>query len=252
MKQWDSAASAHLKTVTSELRAVGVARLLEEQVRAVWQRNVDAHDPLLGDTSLSLGVACSENLRELVVGTCAGDGSVWRRRGVGASTVDRSLRVEVRGVRLGLMKAPPSRVRTPDWTGAAFHWEQESDVRRTAAERNSVAYRPTDSDQADRQLALAEESGPLAAAAAMRDFLVVWSGQVESALTAGWLGIPSLGGAGWFAVELLWRDESGEDGARARDDDSPSDGDSFADLPAPQPGVSLKERRDVAGDQQQS
>jgi hypothetical protein len=251
MTQWDDAASAHLRTVAADLREVGIARMLEEQVRAVWRRNVDGHDPLLGDTSLSLGIDCSENLRELVVRNCAGDGSVWRRRGVAASVTDRSLRLDVAGVRLGLMKAPPSPARTPEWTASSFHWEQESDVRRTAAERNSSAYRPCESDQADRQLILAVEVKK-PAATEMRDLLVVWSGQVEPALTAGWLGLPSLGRPGWFAVELLWWDEPGEDGARRRDEDLPSDGESFADLPAPQPSVTLKNRRDVAGGQSRS
>lgn len=248
MTQWDSAASAHLDTVVADLHEAGVASMLEEQVRAVWRRNVDGHDPLLGDTSLSLGIDCSENLRELVVRNCAGDGSAWRRRGVSSSVNDRSLRLDVAGVRLGLMKAPPSSTRTPEWTASSFHWEQESDVRRTAAERNSSAYRPSESDQVDRQLALAVEVRR-PAATEMRDFLVVWSGQVEPVLTAGWLGLPSLGRPGWFAVKLLWWDEPGEDRARRRDEDLPSGGDSFADLPAPEPNVTLKNRRDVAGGQ---
>lgn len=245
MTQWDSAAAAHLQTIAADLHEVGVARLIEEQVRAVWRRNVDGHDPLLGDTSLSLGIVCSENLRELLVRACVGNGSDWRKRGVAASVTDRSLRLDVAGVRVGLMKAPPSLARTPAWTASSFYWEQESDVRRTAAERNSSAYRPCKSDQADRQLTLAIEAQP--AATAMRDVLLVWSGQVEPALTAGWLGLPSLGRPGWFAVELLWWDEPGADGARRRDDSPASDSDSFADLPAPQPSVTLKDRRDVAG-----
>ncbi len=248
MTQWDSAASAHIQTVVADLHETGVARMLEEQVRAVWRRNVDGHDPLLGDTSLSLGIDCAENLRELVVCNCAGDSSVWRKRGVSASVTDRSLRLDVAGVRLGLMKAPPSSARTPEWTASSFHWEQESDVRRTAAERNSSAYRPCESDQPGRQLALAVEVKK-PAATEMRDLLVVWSGQVEPALTAGWLGLPSLGRPGWFAVDLLWWDEPGEEGARRHDEDLPSGGDSFADLPAPQPNVTLKNRRGVAGGQ---
>lgn len=222
--------------------------MLEKHVQAVWRRNVDGHDPLLGDTSLSLGIDCSENLRELVVRNCAGAGSVWCQRGVATSVTDRSLRLDVAGVRLGLMKAPPSSARTPDWTASSFHWGQESDVRRTAAERNTSAYRPCESDQPYRQLALAVEVKK-PAATEMRDFLVVWSGQVEPALTAGWLGLPSLVQPGWFAVELLWWDEPGVEGVRRHDEDLPSDVDSFADLPTPQPNVTLKNRRGVTGGQ---
>jgi len=250
MNQWDSVAAAHLEIVAAKLRAVGVGQLIDEQVRAVWRRNVDAFDPMLGDTSLSLGISCSENLRELVMRSCTGDSSVWRGRGVTASTVDRSLRLDACGVRLGLMKAPPSQVRTPDWAGAAFRWEQESDVRHAAAERNSAAYRPADSDQTGRQLALAVERGPATLAAGMLDLLIVWSGQREPALTAGWLGLPSLSRPGWFAVELLWWADPGEDAAR-RHNERPFEGDSFSDLPTPQPRVTLKDRRDVAGGQEE-
>jgi hypothetical protein len=248
MTQWDSAASAHLETVVADLHEVGVASMLQEQVRAVWRRNVDGHDPALGDTSLSLGIDCSENLRELVVRSCSGEGSIWRRRGVSASVNDRSLRLHVAGLRLGLMKAPPSSSRMPEWTATSFHWEQESDVRRAAAERNSSVYRPSESDQADRQLALPVEA-IRPAATEMRDLLIVWSGQVEPALTAGWCGLPCLGRPGWFAVKLLWWDEGAEDGARRRGEDRPFGGEGFADLPAPELSVRLKSRRDVAGDQ---
>lgn len=248
MTQWDGGAAAHLEAVVTDLVEAGVASLLEEQVRAVWRRNVDGHDPLLGDTSLSLGIDCSENLRELVLRSCADEGSVWRRRGVSASAHDRSLRLEAAGVRVGLMKAPPSATRTPEWTASSFHWEQESDVRRTAAQRNSSAYRPSVSDQGDRQLSL-EVEGRRPSATDMRDFLVVWSGQVEPTLTAGWLGLPSLGRPGWFAVKMLWWDEPGQGGARRPDEHLPSTADGFADLPAPQPSVTLKNRRDSAGGQ---
>jgi hypothetical protein len=251
MGQWDSAALQHLQAVVDELRAVDVAALFEEQVRTVWCRNVDAFDQLLGDTPLSLGIDCAENLRELVLRACAGEDSPWQERGVSAVSVDRSLRVDACGVRISVMKAPPFRLRTPDWTGAAFNWGQESDVRRSAAERNSAVYRPANSDQPDRQLVLPVETQPSAAASGMKDLLLVWSGQMEPALTAGWLGLPSIETPSWYAVEPLWWDEPGEDAARRGDEESPSDGDGFADRPTPQPHVRLKDRRDVAGDQQQ-
>lgn len=167
-----------------------------------------------------------------------------------AVSVDRSLRVDACGVHIGVMKAPPSRLRTPDWFGAAFHWAQESDVRRTAAEHNSATYRPTASDQSDRQLAFPVESRPPAVASTMQDLLLVWSGQAEPALTAGWLGLPCAEGANWYAVEPLWWDQPGEDAAQRPDTVSPSDGDGFADRPAPQPSVRLKDRRDAAGEEQ--
>jgi len=250
MTQWDSAASAHLQAVRSSLRDTGVEELLEAHVQAVWRRNVDGYDPLLGDTPLSLGIDCSENLRELLLRSCAGADTAWRSGGVVASTVDRSLRLEAAGVRLGLMKAPPAQTRTPDWTSATFHWEQESEVRRSAAERNSAAYLPVESDQADRQLTLPLESATGRDAAAMRDFVVVWSGQVEPALTAGWLGLPSLGRPGWFAVEQLWWEESSTDGARRPEETPQASSHSFADLPAPLPSLRLRNRRDTAADGQ--
>lgn len=54
MTDWDSAALQHLQAVAKQLRAVDIAALFEEQVRAVWRRNVDAYDQVLGDTPLTL------------------------------------------------------------------------------------------------------------------------------------------------------------------------------------------------------
>ena len=247
MAIWDSGAAAHLEAVVHELREVGAVSLLEEQVRAVWRRNVDGHDPLLGDTSLSLGIDCSENLRELLVRECTGGDSPWQARGLSASVRDRSLRLDVSGVRIFLMKAPPRpSARTPQWDGAAFHWEQQSEVRLDVAERNCAAYDPVASDQTDRQLAMALD-GEAPDATRMRDFMVVWSGQIEPVLTAGWIGLPSLERPGWFAVEPLWWDEPGEDGVRREDVAPPSSGDGFDALPTPQPNISLKPRQTAAG-----
>lgn len=249
MSRWDEAAETHLEAVAAHLREVGVVSLLRGQVQAVWRRNVDGHDPLLGDTSLSLGVHCSENLRELVVRECTGGSSPWRARGVAASVVDRSLRLDVAGVRVGLVKAPPRPSdRTPQWDGAAFRWESESEVRLAAAERNSAAYRPSESEQDGRSLALPLETAT-PDATHLRDLWVVWSGQLEPALTAGWIGFPSAGRPSWFAVEPLWWDEPGEGGERRRDPVSPSAGADFEDLPTPEPSIRLKGRRDTGSGQ---
>lgn len=252
MTQWDEAALQHLQAVVAKLRAAGVAGLLERQARAVWRRNVDTFDHMMGDTALTLGVTCAENLRELVSRACADADGPWRRGGASAVSVDRSLRLDVCGVHIGVMKAPPSRRRTPDWTGVAFNWDQESGVRRHAAEHNSTAYQPADSHQRDRQLALPVERLRTNTADAMRDLLLVWSGQMEPALTAGWLGLPSSEGLSWHAVEPLWWDEPGKDATRHTDGAPTRSADSFVDRPAAQPNVRLKSRRNDAEDERLS
>src|SRR4051794_21179062 len=120
MTEWDSAAEVHLKDTITTLQELGVAQLFEEQVATVWRRNVDAYDPQLGDTPRSLGVTCSENLRELILRACASTEVPWPAGDVVGRAVDNSLRLEARGTRLALMKAPPSSVRTPDWASNVF------------------------------------------------------------------------------------------------------------------------------------
>lgn len=247
MNEWDSAAATYLRDLVSQLRTAGVIELFEEQVPTVWRRNVDSFDRLLGDTNRSLGFTCHENLRELVVRACAGESSAWRQRGVTALAVDSSLRVDACGVRLGLMKAPPSTKRTPAWHGSDFAWGQDSEVRRAAAERNSVAYRPTASDQLNRQLVMSLEDAEAVDATRLRDVFLVWSGQLEPALTAGWLGLPSLEGPAWFAVEPLWWHEQPGQLQNKGSDDGPARGGNFADLPAPNPVIKLKNRHEATG-----
>lgn len=240
MKQWDGAASARLDEVCGHLQEAGVVDLFRNRVRKVWRRNVNGFAPSEGDTSLSLGITCAENLRELIIGDCAGDNSPWKTRNVRALNIERSLRVEVGGLRLGLMKAPPSQTRTPLWNGTSFNWQQESDVRRLAAQRNSHAYRPSTSDQADRQMALGGSGETESAPDAMQDLLVVWSGQLEEPLTAGWVGFPSSGFPSWYAVALLWWDEPTEGSLERRSNEPVKRPGSFTELPVPAPIVKLK------------
>jgi len=117
--------------------------------------------------------------------------------------------------------------------------------------QNSRAFRPAQSDQHQRQLALPVLHLP-ATAEAMRDVLLVWSGQREPALTAGWLALPSNEGPNFYAVEQLWWDEPRHDTGRVNTDDGAPTADGFADQPAPTPQVRLKARRQSADGQHPS
>ncbi len=235
---WDTAAADQLARTAEILRHLGVVDLLERQVSTVWRRNVSTFDPQLGDTNLSLALTSTENLRELLVREGAGADSPWPKRGVAITSVDNALRLEVAGLRLGQMKAPPSRSAEPHWHGPAFRWVQGSDIRAQMAERNSRAYRPLVSEQLGRQLALDVGEGAGGSPNGLCDVLLVWTGDVDTATTGGWLGFPCLGELSWYALTSLWSHQpsamlDGEQGAAQATAN-------FDDRPVPSPTVTLR------------
>lgn len=250
--KWDSAAAAHLEAVVANLRQAGAVGLLEEYVAAVYRRNVDNYDTQLGDTLRSLGGTCAENLRELIVRACSGAESLWLARGVRASAPETSLQVEACGIRLLLMKGPPTPQRTPDWISSAFCWtQQDSAVRLRAATRNHEAYRPEHSDETHAQLALpisgatlsrnVEATADGAEPSGLTDVLLVWSGDLDTAATSGWLGFPTLGASNWFAVAPLWHHDLGGGSTLGRHQGGGGgDGDTYASRAEPVATVTLK------------
>lgn len=240
MEAQDGPAARHLEHAIKRLGDVGLARLLEEHVAAVWRRNLDEHDPLHGDNAKSLGIRCHENLRELLSRECNDATTAWASRGVSASTSDGSLAIRLDTLRVSLMKAPPSSDRTPAWESAKFNWLGGSDVRHDAAMRNSRAYDPPDSDQPGSQLAFAVPPGQRDAPSAMLDCLLVWSGDLRTGQTAGWVGLPKLAHPYWYAVEPLWWHDDRPRVQSVGPTDGPSSGPRFDEQPIPLPAIRLR------------
>jgi hypothetical protein len=235
MNSFSSVAEARLAGLVSDVRAAGLDICVSELVRRVWRNDIDRHEPdELGDTAMSLGVQASVNLRILAERSFKED-PAWAIDGLTVASPQLSLQLGFRGSRIRFMKTPPGHGRIPQWS--TFEWSEHSGRGRLdMAEANSLAvggYTPAPgqlhfhlSDSAPRP------SGP-------KDFLLVWSGDPENALTAGWLTVPSRGALPFLATTALWWDDQPDHGLEDASQNAPG-GDSFDARPVPNTGVKLK------------
>jgi len=259
MKQWDSAAAERLDVLVADLRARGVVDVARDLADKVWRANLQRYEPReLGDTTRWLGMSAAGDLTQLLGRHYAG-ANVRDSTGVSACWPDGALVLKAGGVRMHVMKAPASPLRTPAW--GAFAWSTaDSQSRLLSARRNSAQYAPADSDQDGRppMLSRPEEClrldsglagqqdplwGPGEDPARLCDVMLVWSGEQEHAVTAGWLGLPSEGSPPWFAVAPLWWDEAPLVQAVYPEpfSNNPT-GDTFNTRPQPQLDLGLKRR----------
>lgn len=194
----DAAARALLDELVVEWTDGGVLEPLQDLIRMVWPRNLDRHEPVLGDDALSLGIQSSRNICNLAVSRLSGIDGVRARDA-------RTLEVTYARRVLHIGKVG-SRSRT--WDVAGIDWAQ-SEVRSTSAQANSQVYMPVEGT-------LLEALGPLpgqpADPAALLHLHLAWQG-FEDGGTRTWLGFPRDGEPAWFAVVLL-DDNPGSGGRR--------------------------------------
>lgn len=242
MAEWDSGALAHLEDVAGRLTGLGVPAVMGKLVGGVFRRNLERHEPTEnGDTAQGLAWLCAINISQLAHRHYA-DPDATRSGQVRAALPDpNSLVVRACGVTLRVRKAPGDTLH-PAWS--AFTWHEADGVgRHLAAAANTAVYCPTESDQ-DRRSATLDtgELWPLEDPTALQHVVLTWAGEMDTGLTAGWLGFPCTGTPSWFAVTPLWRDEPGAgtvpaDSGPVSDDSS----DNFADQR--EPNIQLKLRR---------
>ena len=202
---WDDDALARVQEVSASLSECGVVDLARSLVQDVWRTNLERWEPKeLGDTRRILGQICAENLRVRTVRE--GLRKAWANRGVRFSDSENSLLIEAAGVRVRLVKAPWRSGLHPNWSND-FSWNNASTVRRMAAEDNAGHYRPGVSEFGAAPLFPLEAVTGGSDAARCREFFLVWAGEHQDGLTAGWLGLPSSTEAPWMAVHSLWTDE---------------------------------------------
>ncbi len=243
MTNLDVAAQERLAEITSALHEAGVTDLFERVIARVWKINVDRFEPdEVGDTSRSLGITASENIRTLVLREAwTAGGAAGLGRDVRVTAPNDSLLVQAGRIRLHVMKSAPAIALTePRWE-TEFTWKGESDVRIEAATANTAVYNPF----------LAVPGGlfedllpPVNSAANLREVILIWAGGANSPVTGGWLGLPVLGDRPWLAVENLWWH-----GAAAPTGESQADSlltDAFTDRATPSPVVSLKQWQKTA------
>ena len=80
---------------------------------------------------------------------------------------------------------------------------------------------------------------------AIHDFMLLWAGDPDSSLTAGYLAVPAKGPAPFAAATPLWWDdiEGTPRGATRRSPDGPS----FDEKGAASPSITLKPRPAIEG-----
>ena len=197
----DAAARALLDELITEWTDGGVLEPLRTLVSTVWSRNLDRHEPALGDDAQSLGIQSSRNICNLAVGRLGGlDGVRARDAKTLEVTYDR------RVLHIGKVGS-----RSRAWYIAGIDWAQ-SEVRTTSAQANSEAYMPVEGT-------LLEPLGPLpgqpADPAALLHLHLAWQG-FDDGGTRTWLGFPREGEPAWFAVVLL-DDNPGSRSSQPRD-----------------------------------
>jgi hypothetical protein len=195
----DAAARALLDDMVVEWTDGGVLGPLRTLVSTVWWRNLDRHEPALGDDAQSLGVQSSRNICNLAVS------ELKNRDGVHARDAN-TLEVTYAGRVLHISKVGS---RSRAWDVGGIDWAQ-SEVRTTSAQANSEAYVPVEGT-------LFEPLGPLpgqpADPTALRHLHLAWQG-FDDGGTRIWLGFPRLGEPAWFAVVLLDDNPGGSGGNR--------------------------------------
>lgn len=179
---YDDAADALLRDVIDDWVDRGILGSLRSVVAEVWPRNLDRHEPDIGDDRMVLGVQSSRNVRNLGV-------QRLQDQGIDAAVVDHSLQVKHAGRVLHMGKARSS---ATTWSIDSQRWD-DSEVRQSGALANSRAYYPSDG-----ALFPVRASDP----AALRFLHLTWQG-LDSGATRAWVGFPRDGDLPWFAVAPL-------------------------------------------------
>lgn len=245
MNQAQEAAAEALDQFKQIVVSTGSDKVLRALVRDVWAQNLDRYEPdELGDTPKALGIQCSENLRELAVRRSVGDEREatedhWAVPGLNISTPRSVLTMTLDERRIVPMKVPMSHGRVPRYDRFR-DWEYESDVRNEMAKRNSAALGGFNTANLGQPMLLAETYDLLA----IHDYMLLWAGDADSPLTAGYLAIPAKGPAPFVAATQLWWDDTDAAPRGAR---RAPDGPNFDEKGTATPAIVLKPRPAIEG-----
>lgn len=248
MEPAEAAAHAHLQATVDLCTDSGLTQAWQVLIHDVYARNLDRFEPdELGDTAMSFGVQCAENLKTRAIRRFECDDLEpaehhWDLQGVLAGTRRNSLMFEIEGNRIFVMKVPFGQGRDPQWT-VEKHWEQSSEIRHNLAVGNSRVLGGYKTFSGGDDGLFPHPARPRQ----VRDYLLVWGGEAASPLTAGWLAIPTMGDKPFVAVAPLWRDDepAAPPTTRKRGDRGPS----FEDRAANAPEITIKPRPAAEGGQ---
>lgn len=222
------------------MNETGLMSLIRHAAVDVWRANRDRHEPdELYDDAFTLSVVSTRNLANRLFEQISSDKG-WPAKGVSVLRQSSTTVVGLRGVDLRFVKAPHRTGRRPNFD-TDFDWAR-SEFRFAAAMRNRAAYHPPPARADHASLFEIEQADAPEAAARCRDAFVVWAAELESGLTAGWLGLPTTSADRWLAVLPLWWDEQRI--SAAANDILPNDAgrDPRGSAP-PVPDIRLKHRR---------
>ena len=219
----------------------GLVRAWQRLVQDVYASNLARHEPdELGDTAMSFGIQCYENLKTRAVRRFRHDGleaadAYWDIGGLSVNTLGNVLSFDLAGARCVTMKVPFANRRSPNWDHNG-DWEQGSQVRTEIAAKNSevLQYRTHADGESPR---FPHPGSP----GVVRNFMLLWAGESDAALTAGWLVVPILGDTPFIARKQLWWDP--EPVKRVTQKTRSVRGPSFDERAAVQPAVALKKQR---------
>ena len=240
MERACNAALEALEATVETCTRNGLTEAWSVLVRDVYSQNLDRYEPdELGDTAMSFGVQCYENLRTRAIRRFQHDdleaaAAHWDVDGLRVGTPKNVLTFSLGNLRVVTMKVPFAEGRSPNWDRSG-DWDQYSQIRLAFATENSrvLQYRSPAAD--------AFPLFPhLGAPGRVQSYMLLWAGEANSALTAGWLGVPVLGDTPFIARKTLWWDDESDTrsvtkGARDR-------GPSFDERPSIMPEVTFKKR----------
>lgn len=241
MDQAQVAAREALDAAVDTSSGNGLVDAWRTLVKDVYATNLDRYEPdELGDTVMSFGILCYENLKTRAIRRFRHDDleeadAHWDIDGLRVGTPGNVLTFYLGSSRFVTMKVPFSEGRSPNWDRSG-DWEQYSQVRSEIATENSnvLQYRTH-----------VPGASPLfphpGSPGAIRSYMLLWAGESDAALTAGWLGVPTLGDTPFIAHKKLWWDDKPE--TRITQKHMPDRGPSFDERPVVKPAVALKQQR---------
>lgn len=242
MHGWNAEGLRYLDSVVKLMEETGFARWLEGTIADVWRTNMDRYEPaVLGDTPRSFGILSSDNIQQRTLRAARAGEGPWKDGQWAARHPGGALLIKAGGMQIHIVKAPRSGSRTPVWQ-EDFTWTAKSNARLNAAWRNSAQSRDPQAPMVGQHVLFEfDHFDSVPEPSTFTDIFVVWNGEENTGLTAGWVGIPVLGPNPWLAVRPVWRDETNSvmnDIPQSAGD--PSGASNFDALQEPKPVLRLK------------
>ena len=249
MKNAPESAEAALEAAAAKLVDAQVVDHLRGLIQEVWARNLGRYEPdEAGDTPMSLGIQCSQNLHQLALRRVQGhelieDDDRWDVDDLTVTDPRGVLTFDLPGIHMVTMKVPMADGRMPNWETFA-DWANESQVREDLARDNSTVlggYTTAPKDQLEFEFPTKRIPGMV------HNFMLLWSGDPNSVLTAGWLAVPTMGYRPFAAQRQMWWDTEVADGGRRDLPGTSPLGPGFDQMPSPKPHLSIKPRPAAEG-----